>query len=140
LASEGIYNVKGEQVGKRGRLPVNFAVWWDGDLLREMLDRSQVSKYDWQTGEMHTLARFEGTTFNNGSKQNPCLSGDIIGDWREEVLTRTTDSNELRLYISDIPTTHRITTLLDDIPYRLSIAYQNTAYNQPPEVGFYLGE
>ena len=140
LASEGVYNVKGEQVGKRGRLPVNFAVWWDGDLLREMLDRSQVSKYDWQTGEMHTLARFEGTTFNNGSKQNPCLSGDIIGDWREEVLTRTTDSNELRLYISDMPTSHRITTLLDDIPYRLSIASQNTAYNQPPEVGFYLGE
>ncbi|MBQ0063136.1 MAG: rhamnogalacturonan lyase [Prevotella sp.] len=140
LASDAIYNYKGEKVGDRGNIPINFAVWWDGDLLREMLDRSQVSKYNWETGRTDVICRFDGTTFNNGSKQNPCLSGDIIGDWREEVLTRTLDSRELRLYISPIPTPYRMNCLLEDVPYRMSIAAQNVAYNQPPEVGFYLGE
>ena len=139
LADEYIYNIKGQRVRERKNISVNFAVWWDGDLLRELLDRSQVSKYDWTDGETKVLKRFDGTTFNNGTKQNPCLSGDIIGDWREEVLTRTPDNNELRLYVSDIPTDYRMNTLLEDIPYRLSIAAENVCYNQPPEVGFYLG-
>ena len=139
LADEGIFNMKGERVRERKNISVNFAVWWDGDLLRELLDRSQVSKFDWTDGETKVVTRFEGTTFINGTKQNPCLSGDIIGDWREEVLTRTPDNKELRLYVSDIPTDYRMNTLLEDIPYRLSIAAENVCYNQPPEVGFYLG-
>ena len=121
------------------RLPTNFAVWWDGDLLREMLDHNTVSKYDWTTGRVNDIMTFDGCTFNNGSKSNPCLSGDIIGDWREEVLVRTMDESELRLYISTIPTEYRINTLMEDIPYRISIATENVAYNQPPETGFYLG-
>lgn len=139
LADDGIYNRKGERIADRGRISVNFAVWWDGDLLRELLDRSEVTKYDWTTKQIRVVKHFDGTTFNNGTKQNPCLSGDIVGDWREEVLTRTPDSNELRLYATDIPTDYRMNCLLEDIPYRLSIASQNVAYNQPPEVGFYLG-
>ena len=121
------------------RLPTNSAVWWDGDLLREMLDHETVSKYDWTTGTCNPLYRFEGCTFNNGTKSNPCLSADIIGDWREEVLVRTKDSSELRLYVSTIPTDYRIDCLMQDIPYRLAIAYQNVAYNQPPHTGYYLG-
>lgn len=121
------------------RLPTNFAVWWDGDLLREMLDHNTVSKYDWTTGRVNDITTFEGCTFNNGTKSNPCISADIIGDWREEVLVRTTDESELRLYITTISTSHRINTLMEDIPYRLSVAAENVAYNQPPETGFYLG-
>lgn len=121
------------------RLPTNFAVWWDGDLLREMLDHNRVSKYDWTTGQMQLLKEFEGCQFNNGTKSNPCISGDIIGDWREEVLVRTTDSNELRLYVSTIPTKYRMNCLMEDIPYRISVATENVAYNQPPQPGFYLG-
>lgn len=121
------------------RLPTNSGVWWDGDLLREMLDHNRVSKYDWETGQMKLMKEFEGCQFNNGTKSNPCLSGDIIGDWREEVLVRTTDSNELRLYVSTIPTEYRMNCLMEDIPYRISVATENVAYNQPPQPGFYLG-
>lgn len=121
------------------RLPTNSAVWWDGDLLREMLDHNRITKYNWTTGKCSLIKEFEGCTFNNGTKSNPCLSADLIGDWREEVLVRTTDSKELRLYVSPVPTDHRINCLMTDIPYRLSVASENVAYNQPPHTGFYLG-
>ena len=124
----------------RGRwLSVNFGIWWDGDLLRELLDREAVTKYDWQQHAIIDLQRFAGCQFNNGSKSNPCLSADILGDWREEVLTRNRESTELRLYVTTIPTAYRVNCLMQDIPYRLSVATQNVAYNQPPELGYYLG-
>ncbi len=166
--SHGIRNIKGEQVlpakakkqmkakqadsdaaaaandntalyYRGARVSTNFGIWWDGDLLRELLDHETVTKYDWQTGRTYPLIKFEGCRFNNGTKSNPCLSGDILGDWREEVITRTEDSNELRIYVSTIPTEHRINCLMEDMPYRLSMATQNVAYNQPPHTGFYLG-
>ncbi len=121
------------------RVPTNFGIWWDGDLLRELLDHESVSKYDWKTGTTNTIFRFDGCRFNNGTKSNPCLSADILGDWREEVLVRTDDSSELRLYVSTVPTDYRINCLMEDIPYRLSVATENVGYNQPPETGFYLG-
>ncbi len=67
-------------------MPTNMAVWWDGDLLRELLDRNMIIKYDWENKKFVPLVKFTGTLFNNGTKSNPCLQGDIIGDWREEVL------------------------------------------------------
>lgn len=141
LASGGVRNIRGEVINERPMgLPCNFAVWWDGDLLREMLDHNTISKYDWQAGQCRPVMRFEGCAFNNGTKSNPCLSADLLGDWREEVLVRTTDSRELRLYVTPHPTTHRMPCLMEDIPYRLSVATENVGYNQPPHVGFYLGE
>ena len=152
--SHGIRNIKGEVVYStqdpsdpqhqrhlrlNGQpLSVNFGIWWDGDLLRELLDHETVSKYDWENHQVTTVQRFDGQ-FNNGTKSNPCLSADILGDWREEVLIRNRESTELRLYVSTIPTNHRIPCLMEDIPYRLSVASENTGYNQPPEPGFYLG-
>ena len=119
-------------------ISVNFGIWWDGDLLRELLDHETVSKYDWQQRSIVDLQKFDGQ-FNNGSKSNPCLSADILGDWREEVVIRNRESTELRVYSTTIPTTYRIDCLMQDIPYRLSVATQNVAYNQPPEPGYYLG-
>lgn len=119
--------------------PVNMAVWWDGDLLRELLDKNVVSKYDWETGECRQIALFDGCSWNNGTKANPCLQGDIIGDWREEVLMRTADNEHLRLYVSTIPTNYRFHTFLEDPAYRLSLAAQNVGYNQPTQPGFYFG-
>ena len=119
-------------------LSVNFGIWWDGDLLRELLDHETVSKYDWKNHAITNVQRFDGR-FNNGSKSNPGLSADILGDWREEVLVRNQESTELRLYVTTIPTDYRINCLMEDIPYRLSVASENTGYNQPPETGFYLG-
>jgi rhamnogalacturonan endolyase len=120
-------------------MSTNFGIWWDGDLLRELLDHEMVIKYDWNSGQCNMVKHFDGCKFNNWTKSNPCLSADIIGDWREEVLTRNDESTELRLYVSTIPTDYRINCLEEDIPYRLSVATENVAYNQPPETGFYLG-
>ncbi len=141
VADPHIYNMKGEVVREsvNGRSTCNFGIWWDGDLLRELLDHEMVLKYNWQENRFDPLFRFEGCRFNNGTKSNPCLSADILGDWREEVVVRTTDSRELRLYVSPHPTAHRLTCLEEDIPYRLSVAAENTAYNQPPEPARYIG-
>ena len=152
--SHGIRNMKGEVVSTardaddpqhenslvlNGRyLPVNFGIWWDGDLLRELLDREVVWKYNWQEKSVDLLQRFEGR-FNNGTKSNPCLQADILGDWREEVIIRNQESTELRIYTTTIPTNYRINCLMQDIPYRLSVATENVGYNQPPEPGYYIG-
>ena len=138
--SHGVRNIKGAVVRPTTKsIPVNMAVWWDGDLLRELLDKNRVSKYDWETDECKTLVTFEGTMSNNGTKSNPALQGDIIGDWREEVLLRTEDNSALRLYVSPIATDYRFHTFLEDPVYRISIATQNVAYNQPTQPGFYFG-
>ena len=121
------------------RLSINYGIWWDGDLLRELLDRATVSKYDWEARTVVNVTKLEGVVFNNWTKQNPCLAADILGDWREEVIARTPESDELRIFVSPIPTEYRINCLMEGIPYRLSTAAQNVGYNQPSEPGFYLG-
>ena len=139
-ASGGIRNVKGECVAADAKVSVNSAVWWDGDLLRELLDGGKISKYNWNTHSCDVVKDLgDEISFNNGTKSNPCLSGDIVGDWREEVVVRTRDSRELRIYTTTIPTEYRFHTFMEDVPYRISIATQNVAYNQPPEPGFYFG-
>ena len=152
--SHGVRNMKGEVVSTakdpkdpqhdntliiNGKyLPVNFGIWWDGDLLRELLDHETVWKYDWKEKSIDRLQKYEGS-FNNWTKSNPCLSADILGDWREEVIMRNRESTELRIYITPHPTDYRIDCLMQDIPYRLSVATQNVGYNQPSETGYYIG-
>jgi rhamnogalacturonan endolyase len=138
--SKGVYNIKGEKIiPEQKYFPTNMAVWWDGDLSRELLDKTTVSKYDWKDKTLKPLIEFSGTMSNNGTKANPCLQGDIIGDWREEVIMRTDDDSALRIYVSPIATVYRFHTFLEDPIYRLSIVSQNTAYNQPTQPGFYFG-
>ena len=135
----GLRTCQGENIGPAPR-SANFAIWWDGDLLREILDRNRISKWNWTNATLDPLLTADGCVANNGTKATPVLSGDILGDWREEVIWRTADNKELRLYTTTIPTTHRFRTLMHDPQYRLSIAWQNVGYNQPPHPGFYLGE
>jgi rhamnogalacturonan endolyase len=136
----GLWNVKGETISDRKPRSCNFGVWWDGDLLREILDANRITKWDWTTSTESPLLVAQGCTSNNGTKSTPCLCADILGDWREEVLWRTVDNKELRIYTTPIPTEHRLTTLMHDPQYRLSVAWQNVGYNQPTQPGFYLGE
>ena len=142
VADPHIYNIRGEIVRDHvnGHSTCNFGIWWDGDLLRELLDHESILKYNWQENCFDKMITFDGCRFNNSTKSNPCLSADILGDWREEVVTRTNDSRELRIYVTTHPTTHRLTCLEEDIPYRLSVASENTGYNQPPEPARYIGE
>ena len=134
-ALAGLRTCKGEKIGPAPRT-ANFAIWWDGDLLRELLDGNRIYKWDWQRGALATLFAPEGVVANNGSKATPCLSADIFGDWREEVVWRTPDNKQLRIYTATIPTKHRFPTLMHDSQYRLSVAWQNVGYNQPPNPSF----
>jgi len=131
--SGGLHNCKGEPIG-RSPSSANFLCWWDGDLLRELLDSNRIDKYGGPR-----LLTADGCVSNNGSKSTPALSADLFGDWREEVMWRTPDGKELRIFTTTLPTRHRFHTLMHDPQYRLSVAWQNVAYNQPPHVGFYLG-
>lgn len=137
-----LYNAKGEVITDKYRLPMNFVVNWDGDDLQELLDGTKISKYNWETGKLETLldASEYDCESNNGSKANPCLSADLFGDYREEVIWRTDDSDELRIFTTTIPAKRRLVTLMQDPQYRLSIAWQNVAYNQPPHTSFYMGD
>ena len=140
-SQRGYFDVKGNLHHPDIAFPQNSAVWWDGDLLRELLDRHAVLKWNWTEKRIDTLKDFraEGCTFNNGTKQNPCLSADILGDWREEVIVRDRESSELRIYSTTLPTAYRFPTFMLDIPYRVSVAAENVGYNQPPEQSFYVG-
>ena len=80
-----------------------------------------------------------GVLSNNWKKGNPCIQADILGDWREEVIWRNTDSTELRIYTTTELTNHKFYTLMHDSVYRCSVAFQNTAYNQCTQTSFYIG-
>jgi rhamnogalacturonan endolyase len=139
---DGLWNQQGRKfLERRPRgLPCNFAVWWDGDLLRELLDANRVVKWDWEREAVTSLLVAQGAVSNNGTKATPALSADLWGDWREEIVWRSRDNRELRIYTSTIPTRHRLVTLMHDPQYRMAVAWQNTAYNQPPHPSFALDE
>ncbi len=132
-------SVRDEGGGTKGRKPssANFLAWWDGDPVRELLDGTRIDKYG--TASDTRLLTGSGVASNNGTKATPVLSGDILGDWREEVVWRTGDNRALRIYSTPHDTDRRITTLLHDTLYRTALAWQNTAYNQPPHTGFFIG-
>lgn len=142
LASSNIYSTDGFKVIARGRIPVNFRIYWDGDLCDELLDGTRISKWIPEKNRCETYVDFrelQPVSSCNGSKKTPSISADILGDWREEVILwdRTTAS-DLVLFTTTAPTPYRIPTLMHDPVYRMSIVWQNVAYNQPPHLGFYL--
>ncbi len=130
----GLRDSKGHEIGHCPRSN-EFAIWWDGDLLRELLAGGEVRKWNWEKGVEERLFAAAG----RGGGRGPNLMGDLIGDWREEILLTSPDGQSLRLYTTTIPTRHRIYTLMHDPQYRLAIAWQNVVYNKPPHPGFFLG-
>ncbi|MFF5533462.1 rhamnogalacturonan lyase [Streptomyces cinerochromogenes] len=133
----GLYDVQGRNIGRKPS-STNFLSWWDGDTVRELLDGTHIDKYG--TGGDTRLLTGAGVHSNNGTKATPSLSGDILGDWREEVVWPTTDNRALRIYSTPHQTGTRITTLLQDPQYRTALAWQNSGYNQPPHPGFFIGD
>ncbi|QKW33106.1 rhamnogalacturonan lyase [Actinomadura sp. NAK00032] len=123
-----------------GRKPssANFLAWWDADPVRELLDGTHIDKYG-PSGDTRLLTA-SGVHSNNGTKAVPSLSGDILGDWREEVVWPSGDNTRLRIYTARDVTDRKIYTLLHDTQYRTGLAWQNTAYNQPPHPSFFLGD
>lgn len=146
--SPSIYNAQGVAIyAKPSNMHTNFGVWWDADLLRETLDNTTIGDWNFNTAGRTNLVSFgnsginnsSGLSANNGTKSTPALSGDILGDWREEVIWRTSDSSALQIWSTTIAATNRLTTLVHDIQYREALAWQNVGYNQPPHPSFFLG-
>jgi rhamnogalacturonan endolyase len=148
-ASHGTYNSAGQLIS--GAVPkCNFLAWWDPDVQRETVDVADgngvnpiINKWN-GNGENRLLSLYNypspyAISANNGTKGNPCLSGDILGDWREELIYRLKDGSALLIFFANTPSTNRFYTFLHDPQYRLAIAWQNVAYNQPPHPGFYVG-
>jgi rhamnogalacturonan endolyase len=137
----GLFDCKGNKIADKTPA-CNMGIFWDGDVLSEILNGALVGKWNYNSNTTDKLldARDFNCVQNNGTKANPCLSADILGDWREELIYRTKDNTELRIFSTTIPTTFRFYTLMHDPQYRLSIVWQNVAYNQPPHTGFYMGD
>jgi rhamnogalacturonan endolyase len=139
VAEAGLVDGQGNRIADAPG-SINHAVWWDADWLREIEDQNWISKWDWNTGTLVRLLTADGAGSNNGTKANAALTGDILGDWREEVIFRASDNNSLRIYSTTIPAENRLFTLMHDPQYRTAIAWQNVGYNQPPHPSFFLGD
>lgn len=137
-ATGGLFNIQGTQL-TTSKPSINFSVWWDGDLQRELLDNVTISKWNPATSSASAILSPAGVASNNSTKATPALTADLFGDWREEVIWRTSDNSALRIYTTTITTATRIYTLMHDPQYRTAVAWQNSAYNQPPHPGFYIG-
>ena len=136
----GMFDTKGNKIADRTPA-VNFGMFWDADLLSEILNSTRIEKWDYTNQKTDVIlnASEYGVVHNNGTKSTPALSADLFGDWREEVMYRTRDGRELRIFTTTIPAENRFYTFMHDPQYRLSIAWQNVAYNQPPHTSFYIG-
>ena len=127
-----------------------FRIFWDGDLLHELVGHDwidaprkgvgNISKFDDNSSTWSNILTADGFYSSNDTKGTPSLQADLFGDWREEIIWRSDDDQSIRIFMTDIPTEHRIYTLMHDMQYRQAIAWQMCGYNQPPHVSFFVGE
>ena len=124
-------------VASTGQTSLNFRIYWDGDLQDELLDGNKIDKWTGSgTSRIRTLSEGPSSTCNS-TKNTPNLQADILGDWREEVILHN-GADKIAIYTTNTPTGYRMPTLMHDHTYRMGICWQNTAYNQPPHLGYYL--
>jgi rhamnogalacturonan endolyase len=114
--------------------PDNFLIYWDADESREVEDGATIKKFSGAT-----LLSASGCSGNNGTKNTPTLTADLLGDWREELVVRESNSSALRVYTTTDVTKRRIYTLMHDPTYRAQVSFEQSAYNQPPHTGFHIG-
>lgn len=134
-SAPNVYDCKGNVISTT-KPSVNFRIYWDGDLQDELLDGTKCDK--WTGNGTKRLITFTGQACN-GTKNTPCLQADLFGDWREEVIFHN-GADKIYINTTTIPTNYRLFTPMHDAVYRMGIAWQNTAYNQPPHLGFYIGD
>ncbi len=120
-------------------MPANFAVYWDGDIGREIEDGNGVYKWNAETEKVYPIFKAVGAHSINATKSNPSLQADLFGDWREELIFPSNDGTSLRIYTTTIPTAYRIPTLTSDSEYYNAAAWQNDCYNQTTHLDYYLG-
>lgn len=132
----GLISASGRQITARQPKECNFGIFWDGDPQSEILDKNTIWKWDYRTETESALLTAVGADSGNGTKATPSLCADILGDWREEVIFRSQDDSELRIYSTPIPTSIRMLPLMRDRQYRQAVVWQNVGYNQPPHPSF----
>ena len=137
----GMKTAKGQKIGSPS-VSTNFRIYFDGDEYDELLDGAYLTKFN--SSSKKSEVYFDGgaalgAAGCNGTKNTPSLVADLFGDWREELVVRS-EKDPTTMYIISTPVESklRVYTLMHDATYRVSIAWQNTAYNQPPHVGYYL--
>lgn len=150
--SRQVRDIKGNVIGEAS-LPMNFRIYWDGDLQDELLGDNRKPPFcqsflvKWNGKEGVKLPLSNGKHFyemgnsvsNNWTKANPNLQADILGDWREEIiLWDKSDAAHLNIFTTNTPTDYRVPCLMHDHVYRMGVAWQNVTYNQPPHLGYYL--
>ena len=122
-------------------IALNFRIYWDGDLCEETVNGPGSSEGVMFVDKLGTrIIQTSGAICNNGTKKNPCAQGDIIGDWREELVLRSSDNTEFRIYSTTDETEYRIPSLWYDAEYRQAMVWQTEGYNQPPHTSFFLGK
>lgn len=132
-ASNGVWSLDGKKLSDR-RPSQNFRIYWDGDLQDELFDRGCVES--WKNGRLEDFGKRKGAAAINGTKSNPNLQADFLGDWREElILSDAQDPARIHIFSTTIPTSCRVNCLLTDHVYRMAVVWQNTGYNQPPHLG-----
>mgnify|MGYP002624476249 FL=1 len=128
--------------GGPGGFTNNFRIYWDGDLLEEGLDgatsREGAARVFKADGTIVFTA--DGTANCNWTKNTPSATGDILGDWREEIIARTEDNKYVRVYTTNIKTNYRNYTLWHDHQYRQGMVWESIGYNQPPHASYFIGE
>jgi rhamnogalacturonan endolyase len=124
----------GKSVSSSKPSSTNFLIYWDADESRELLDGAKIAKYGGST-----LLSADNCEGNNGTKNTPTLTADLLGDWREELVVRESDSSGLRIYTTTDVTKRRIYTLMHDPTYRAQVSFEQSSYNQPPHTGFHIG-
>ncbi|GAT62343.1 rhamnogalacturonan lyase [Paludibacter jiangxiensis] len=141
ILGDGVFDCKGNKISDK-KPSINFRIYWDGDLQDELLDGTKIDKWNGNgTTRLISFNDYCNACSISGTKATPCISADILGDWREEVvLYNGADPSQLILFTTTISTEHRLYTLMHDPVYRLGIAWQNVVYNQPPHLGFYIGD
>ena len=139
-----LYNQNGQPLyngeGKREEeSSCNAGIWFDGTLSRQMINENIINSF--AHGRTFTIYRYEGEcSFNNSTKSNPGWYGDMLGDWREEVIVPdATKKDHINIFSTWYPTDIRIPWLMTDHTYYMQAIHENVGYNQPTNVGYYMG-
>lgn len=138
-ANYDVYDINDQVVdsGEEARPAYCFRIFWDGDAYDELLDGVNITK--WNNVRSTRIYQAPNHSMKNGTKAYPLLAADLFGDWREEVVwCCATDSATINIASTTTETALRVPTQMHDHVYRMSVAWQNVAYNQPPHLGYYL--
>ena len=129
--TETTINTKGQKGG------CGMAIWFDGNLSRQLIEDNIIHSPKY--GRTFTMYRYS-ETFINGTKSNPSWYGDLVGDWREEVIVPdATRLQDIKIFATWYPTNYKFPWLMTDHCYWMSCLNENIGYNQSTHTGYYLG-